>query len=461
MSYFKNKEAILNQNPMEAEQAQLSAASFAAPSPSGASASPVQFSSQTLLSLLQSAEAIENETQFDKILRQVLEQVLSLVPGDVAALGILEPERSWLKLTAAGELAPVFEGYKLRLSGSKGVLETALQQMQLTRCDDCLNEDFSEVYAVNQLRRGVAIPLCKQDKPVAILGLFRQAPQGQPFSPAEITLLQMFARHIGPVIYNRRRIFELDTALKSRDEFLSIASHDLRNPLTALRGFTQLTSRSIDKVPEDKPLPRANIQANLQRIIKQTGSLDKLIGKLLDVSRINTGRLEIQPEEQELDELVAEAVNRCRVAVSTTQAEESVPPEKQHTIKLDITDKELWGSFDRERIAQVIANLVDNAVKYSPEGGQITLNLYRAGDNFATLSVKDQGIGIAEEKQAVIFNRWSRLNGAQNGDLNTVGLGLGLFICREIVRKHNGQISLESEPGQGSTFFVHLPINNQ
>jgi signal transduction histidine kinase len=218
--------------------------------------------------------------------------------------------------------------------------------------------------------------------------------------------------------------------LRSRDEFLSIASHDLRNPLTALRGFTQLTARSIDKVPPDQPLPRANIQNNLQRIIKQTGSLDKLIGKLLDVSRINTGRLEIQTEPQELDELVAEAINRCRVAVATTETEENVPAEKRHAISLVIEDRGLAGEFDRERLSQVITNLIDNAVKYSPEGGTVRVKLCRAGDSFAELSVKDSGIGIPEEKQAVIFNRWSRINASSNGEVTTSGLGLGLFICR-------------------------------
>jgi len=182
---------------------------------------------------------------------------------------------------------------------------------------------------------------------------------------------------------------------------------------------------------------------------------------LLDVSRINTGRLEIQPEPQELDELVTEAVNRCRVAVDTTETEDNVPFEKRHPLKLEIEHKELWGNFDRERMSQVVTNLIDNAVKYSPEGGIIHVNLHRAGDNFAELCVKDQGIGIAEEKQAVIFNRWSRINTSREGEINTSGLGLGLFICREIVRKHSGQISLESEPGQGSTFRVLLPINNQ
>ena len=454
----------MNQNPIESEQAQVLAASYPSPAlmeKSGTSSSPLHFTGDTLITLLQATEAIENESQLDKMLRQALTQVLSLVPGDVAVIGLLDPERSWVKLNAAGELAPVFEGYRLRLSGVNGLLETALRDERTVTCDDCLAAGFTEVYQANQLGRGVALPLLKQEKPVAVLGLFRQVPGGQPFSPAEVALLELFARQVGPLMANRRRLAELEIALKSRDEFLSIASHDLRNPLTALRGFTQLTSRSIDKVPEDKPLPRATIQANLQRIIKQTASLDKLIGKLLDVSRINTGRLEIQPEEHELDELVAEAVNRCRIAVSTTETEDNVPPEKNHTIKLEITHTGLVGSFDRERISQVITNLIDNAVKYSPEGGTINVTLQRSDDNLAALHVKDQGIGIPEEKQAVIFNRWSRVNASREGEIGTSGLGLGLFICREIVRKHNGQITLESEPGQGSTFFVHLPLSAQ
>jgi signal transduction histidine kinase len=293
------------------------------------------------------------------------------------------------------------------------------------------------------------------------VGLFRQVSQVDALSPDDLTLLELFVRQVGPLLFNRRKLSELDIALKSRDEFLSIASHDLRNPLTALRGFSQLTARSIDKVPEGQPIPRVNIQANLQRIIKQTASLDKLIGKLLDVSRINTDRLEIQPDDQQLDEIVAETVNHCRVAVATTENEDHIPPEQRHVIKLEIANKALWGNFDRERIAQVVTNLLDNAVKYSPEGGTIRVNLQRTNDIFATLTINDPGIGIPEEKQAVIFNRWSRINATREGEMSAIGLGLGLFICREIVRKHNGQIWLQSEPGEGSTFYVRLPLNAQ
>jgi signal transduction histidine kinase len=342
------------------------------------------------------------------------------------------------------------------MNGGKGLFERALAANRTVTCDNCQEEDFSEVYRAYRLDQGIVVPFFRLETPVSVLGIFRQ--NGVPFSAAEIALLELFARQIGPLLFHRRRLNEFDTALRSRDEFLSIASHDLRNPLTALRGFTQLTARSIDKVPPDQPLPRANIQNNLQRIIKQTGSLDKLIGKLLDVSRINTGRLEIQTEPQELDELVAEAINRCRVAVATTETEENVPAEKRHAISLVIEDRGLAGEFDRERLSQVITNLIDNAVKYSPEGGTVRVKLCRAGDSFAELSVKDSGIGIPEEKQAVIFNRWSRINASSNGEVTTSGLGLGLFICREIVRKHNGQIFLESDPTLGTTFYVRLPI---
>lgn len=447
----------MNKNPYEPEQIQNSAAGLTAINDiPGGSPGQVSFSNEELMAVLSAVTAIENETQLDKALRQALNDVLALVPGAVAALGLLEPERSWIKLVASGEVAGAFEGYRLRMSGGKGLFEKALAANHTVSCDDCQSEDLGEVYSSYGLNRGIVLPVFRQETPVGVLGIFRQGSAS--FSSAEVALLNLFARQLGPILFNRRRLNDLDTALKSRDEFLSIASHDLRNPLTALRGFTQLTARSIDKVPPDQPLPRANIQSNLQRIIKQTGSLDKLIGKLLDVSRINTGRLEIQTEPQELDELVAEAINRCRVVVATTENEDNVPPEKRHTISLEIEDKGLSGEFDRERLSQVIANLIDNAVKYSPEGGTVRVNLYRTGDNFAELSVKDNGIGIPEEKQALIFNRWSRINASSNGEVTTSGLGLGLFICREIVRKHNGQIFLESDPDHGTTFYVRLPI---
>ncbi|MDB5080778.1 MAG: hypothetical protein JWP00_2702 [Chloroflexi bacterium] len=451
----------MNQNSQEQEQALLSTAGYSSSGPSKPSDFSVNqstFSNAILLHLLRSPELIESEGQLDRMLRRTVEQLLELIPGDVATVALIEPERTWVKLTAAGPAAVGFEGYRLRLSEPKGLLESTLHEDRTISCDDCLNQDFPDVYSANQLGRGIAVPLRKQEKIVGILGIFRQVPQGVAFSPAEIALLELFARPVGPLLFNRRKLSDLETALKSRDEFLSIASHDLRNPLTALRGFTQLTARSIDKVPEGQPVPRTNIQANLQRIIKQTASLDKLIGKLLDVSRINTGRLEIQPELLELDEIVTEAVNHCRMAVATTENEDNVPPEKRHQILLEIAHKGLMGNFDRERIAQVITNLIDNAVKYSPEGGPIKINLHRAGDNFAELCVIDQGIGIPEEKQSVIFNRWSRVSTSRDGEISTSGLGLGLFICREIVRKHNGQISLHSEPDKGSTFFVLLPL---
>ena len=396
------------------------------------------------------------------MLRQTVEMILTLIPGDACAVALLDPTRSWVRTVASGLVGDSLDGYRLRPQEIKGLLEVALIDERTVTIDDCIADEYAEVYRIARLGRGVAVPLRRQGKVVGVLAVFRQVPEGTAFLPAECRLLELIALQIGPLLSATQKIAELETALKSRDEFLSIASHDLRNPLTALRGFSQLTARAIERTPPDQPVSRTTLQTNLQRIIKQSNSLDKLIGKLLDVSRINTGRLEIQPIELELGELVRETAERCIVAITTTETEGAVPPEHRHKINLDITREPLWGQFDRERITQLVTNLLDNAFKYSPDGGPISLSLTRPNPTNAELRISDKGVGIPEEKQSVIFNRWSRVYSPREGEIGEVnGLGLGLFICREIVRKHGGHIDLESVPGQGSTFRVTLPVKDE
>ncbi len=421
---------------------------------------PISLTSDFLEMLLKASQEVENAASVEKMLRQIVESVLVLIPADAAAVALLESGRSWVRVVSAGEAATAFEGYRLRQDEIKGLLEVALLDERTTTKDDCMADEYADIYRIARLGCGVAVPLRRQGHVIGVVGVFRQVPERTMFKPHECKLLELFGAQVGPVLASAYRINELETALKSRDEFLSIASHDLRNPLTALRGFSQLTIRSIDRVPEDKPVPRGPLLANLQRIVKQSNSLDKLIGKLLDVSRINTNRLEIQPVALNLSELVLDTARRCIVAVTTTESEANLPNDRRHTMQLDVTPDEVWGMFDRERIEQLITNLMDNAVKYSPEGGRVTISLNQvAPGDTAELRVSDQGIGIPEDKQMIIFNRWSRVYSSREGEIGEVnGLGLGLFICREIVRRHSGQIKLESEPGQGSIFIVTLPL---
>ncbi|MDI3287443.1 ATP-binding protein [Polyangium sp. 15x6] len=229
---------------------------------------------------------------------------------------------------------------------------------------------------------------------------------------------------------------EAQEAIRVRDDFLSIASHELKTPLATLTlRLEQIARRLRDGLPVDKePIVRA---------LAQVGRLTALTNDLLDVSRIAEGRLTIRAEQVSLADLAREAVANAAISL------------QKHAIVMVEPFDDLVVIGDRSRLAQVIANLLDNAVKYSPSGGTIRVALAKR-DSQALLSVTDPGIGIPKEQQGMLFERYFR---ARNAPITAYGgLGLGLYISRDIVERHGGRIWMESEVGQGSTFTVALPL---
>ncbi len=226
---------------------------------------------------------------------------------------------------------------------------------------------------------------------------------------------------------------DLKQAIRARDEFLSIASHELRTPLTALKLRLQalLYARGLEEKLEKK----------LESAARQTQRLERLIDNLLDISRITTGHLELEPEEIELAELTHEVVERLRDEAAATgsqiQFEASSPA---------------GGKWDRLRIEQVVTNLVSNAVKYG-EGKPIVVRV-SADEGVAEISVRDRGIGIAEQDLERIFYQFERAANRRAPG----GLGMGLYIARQIVEAHQGKIHVESKNGEGSLFRVSLPL---
>ncbi len=235
------------------------------------------------------------------------------------------------------------------------------------------------------------------------------------------------------------RTRELQDALKIRDEFLSIASHELKTPLTSLKLQLQVSQKRIENSPEDTPLREVLLQS-FNVGVRQINSLDHLVEDLLDVSRIQTGVLELEREEMNLSELVEDIANRFKE--QTTRA--------NSTLELKL-DKLIKGQWDRYRIEQVIVNLINNALKYAP--GPVVIETRRV-DGMASFSVTDKGPGIPKDKIDAIFNRFER----GNSDKNIGGMGLGLFISKKIVEHHGGTISVNSQLGHGSTFVVKLPL---
>jgi signal transduction histidine kinase len=230
-------------------------------------------------------------------------------------------------------------------------------------------------------------------------------------------------------------LHEVRAALAVRDQFLTVAAHELRTPLTALKGHIQLAKRRFSRgMPE-------RAQDHIIRAEEQIERLTMLVNNLLDVSRLNAGRLD----------LVQRPVDLAPVIRRVVELERDVPPERE----IDLTCPESLPPVlaDPTRIEQVLINLLENARKYSPEGRPIRVTA-EVRDGAIVIAVQDHGIGIPAEEQTRIFERFHR---AANVDRNVAGLGLGLYIAWEIVRAHNGTVTVTSHPGQGSTFQVTIP----
>lgn len=228
-------------------------------------------------------------------------------------------------------------------------------------------------------------------------------------------------------------------AMEKKDEFISMASHELKTPVTSLKAFTQIMMMTFEG--------EGNTMASsmLSKMDKQINKLTSLIADLLDASKANSGQLNFQNEEFDFNELIKEVTDEVQRTSVT------------HKIELNLIRSETI-SGDRNRIAQVIMNLLSNAIKYSPNSDSVAIKTEIKKD-IIKLCVQDFGIGIPASQQSKLFTRFFRV---ANDKPNTYpGLGLGLFISNEIIKRHSGTIEFVSDEGKGSIFCVSLPMNTK
>jgi two-component system phosphate regulon sensor histidine kinase PhoR len=240
-----------------------------------------------------------------------------------------------------------------------------------------------------------------------------------------------------------------------KDEFVSVASHELRTPLTAIKGYTQHLIRRIERrmrenskesgLPTNETHESYNLR-NLSIIQSQTEHLERLVNDLLDHSRVQWGQLQLNFSTFRLADVLRE---RIPLAQNTADL---------HTISLDMQVEASEITADRNRVSQVIGNILDNAIKFSPQGGNVMVRLQQQDDNYV-ISVVDEGIGISPEYFGHIFERFYRVRNTASSQYS--GIGLGLFVAKAIVEGHHGKIWLSRNQGSGSTFFFTLPRTQQ
>lgn len=222
-----------------------------------------------------------------------------------------------------------------------------------------------------------------------------------------------------------------------KDEFISMASHELKTPVTSMKGFTNLLQRRFRRQSDDQAL------LYLDKIDQQVNRLTNLITDLLDISKMQMGQLSYREEHFDLDVLIQETVENLQ-GITTT-----------HALQLEqIVSVQVFG--DRDRLGQVVINLLNNAMKYSPQADRVIIRIFKEA-NDAVVSIQDFGIGIAEAHQQKIFERFYQVPGP--AEKTYPGLGIGLYLSHEIIKRHQGRLWVQSNKGEGATFHFAVPAH--
>ncbi|WP_240360026.1 GAF domain-containing protein [Pyxidicoccus caerfyrddinensis] len=280
----------------------------------------------------------------------------------------------------------------------------------------------------------LAVPVRTRGRTLGVITLGTAPPQRR-LGTADVTMAEELARRVAVALENASLYRDAQAAVRLRDEFLSVASHELKTPLTSLKLQHGLIDRALGTESREKVGPR------LSTAMRQVHRLTALVDSLLDVSRISLGRLSLEPAEVDLGQAVRDAVDRMEEVFALAGC----------SVRVDVPGP-LPGRWDLLRLDQVLVNLLTNAAKYGA-GRPVVVEAFPEGTGEVRLSVRDEGIGIAAEDLARVFGRFERAVSERHYG----GLGLGLYISRQIVDAMGGRIEVESRPGAGSIFTVRLP----
>ncbi|HEX5104094.1 MAG TPA: response regulator, partial [Pirellulaceae bacterium] len=282
----------------------------------------------------------------------------------------------------------------------------------------------------------IFLPLSGRGRTFAVLVLSRQQ-SGRVFESGDVTVAKALASRAAIALDNAALYRDIEQADRQKDEFLSMLAHELRNPLAPIRNAVAVLRARGQAQPD--ALWAQDV------IDRQTTQLVRLVDDLLDVSRITQGKIRVELEYLSAASVVAGAVETSRPLIEAGQ----------HRLTVDVPKEPIFIHADQARLSQVLSNLLNNAAKYTPEGGSICLAVGREGDD-AVFRVRDNGLGIPPDMLAQIFNLFTQVE--RNHDSSQGGLGIGLTLVRRLVELHGGTVAAHSDgPGTGSEFVIRLP----
>jgi signal transduction histidine kinase len=387
-----------------------------------------------------SARALGSSLEIEDAFRAFIREVRGLVPFERTAIVLVEGDRARTIATAGRGANDVFPpGSSGPVHGS--VLERVLGGEVVLR-GDLAEEDYPEDRHLLDLglHAELLAPLMVGARPIGMISLSRTRPRS--FGTEEMELVALLGRLVATTVQNirayeaeRQTVDELRRLSALRADFVSLVSHELRSPMAAVIGAARtLQQRWRQLSPEQR-------EAFLALIGDETNRLAALIGDVLDTSRIEAGTFSYSFSDVDLARLVHDAVSTASLGQDEVR------------VRAEIAESLPAVRGDRERLRQVLSNLIDNAVKYSPAGAEVAVTATRENGS-VRIAVRDSGPGIADDQQRVIFEKFGR---AEVSGSSKPGTGLGLFIARSIAEAHGGTLEVSSRPEEGATFTLTLP----
>ena len=386
------------------------------------------------------ARALGSSLEIEEAFGAFIRELRGLIPFDRTAIILSEQGHIRVMATAGHKHDEVLRPGEALPPGA--LVESVMSTGETVYRRDMSDHRYPEEVTLTEigLHSRIAAPLLLGVRPIGMLAILRREPEA--FGPDEIELATLLGRLVATGVQNiraysaeRETVEELRRLSALRADFVSLVSHELRSPMAAVIG----AARTLQgRWRELSPQQRASF---LALISDETARLATLIGDVLDTSRIEAGTFTYSFSDVDLADLVRETVAAMALGqdevLVVAQAPDTVPAVRA----------------DRERLKQVLMNLVENAVKYSPAGGEVEVHAW-AENGLVLVAVEDQGPGIPREQQGLIFEKFGRANvgGGKPGS------GLGLFIARSIAEAHGGSLKVRSAPGKGSTFTLELPL---